>query len=396
MRDSDPITSAAFFDFLQDFEDDSRAGELRSLTTYLARYPEAESEIAAEYVRRTGSQSLLSEDPNDDEADEEPESARRYRLIRPLGQGGQGTVYLAEDKRLGREVALKQLDGRWITKTRRLRFQREAEIVARVEHPSIAEVLDADFESATPFLVMRYVKGFDLARLLRAESEGAASGALTLPPADPDALDSVLRYFEETARALHVAHEAGVVHRDVKPGNLMVTQDGSPCVLDFGLAIEANGESLTREGEGLGTPEYMAPEQVSSSAGSVDRKTDVHALGLVMYESLTGRRPFEGSTVHEIHRAVLDHERPRLTGSFGRHGRDLGIVVATAMERDPTRRYASALALAEDLRRVRATEPILARPAGPWLQFRRWVQREPALSTAVFVLIASLSVGLIL
>ena len=394
MTETDPIVSAAVFDFLQDLEDDVLHGEARPLSSYLARYPEAESEVAAEYLRQTQAATPRRAGVDLGANADREDKKERYRIIEPLGQGGQGTVYLAEDIRLGRRVALKQLDGRWITPTRRLRFQREAEIVARIDHPAIAEVLDADFDASEPFIIMRYVKGADLASELRRAKAGE-HGLMPVQPKTVEELHEVLRFFESVANALHVAHEAGVVHRDVKPGNLMVAPDGQAAVLDFGLAMEAKSDALTREGEGMGTPEYMAPEQISEAVGDIDRRTDIHALGLVLFEVLTGKRPFQGSTIHVIHGAILDAERPSLRQNDRSFPRDLSIVVATAFDRNPTRRYATAASFAGDLRRVRVVEPILARPAGAWLKFRRWAQREPALSAALLVLIVSLSLGLI-
>jgi len=229
---------------------------------------------------------------------------------------------------------------------------------------------------------MRFVPGTDLAAEVRAARSGAQT-VLPLPPANVQDLHEVLRFFEGVALALDAAHELGVVHRDVKPGNLMVRPDGEPVVLDFGLATGSEGEALTRVGEGMGTPEYMAPEQIEEGRGAVDARTDVYGLGVTLYEVLTGTRPFQGPSPHEIQASILrdatatvDRLNPALNGS-------VAAVVAVAMERDPARRYGSARDLAEDLRRLRAFEPIMARPPGPAVRVQRWAQRQPALAASL-------------
>jgi len=379
LEDPEEIVDPAVLDFIQDFEDDVAEGTHRPLGFYLKRYPEAETQVAGEFLRRRAA--------TDEEAKRqanEPDGERigRYRIVGALGQGGQGMVYEAVDDRLGRSVALKLLQGRLITPTRRRRFQREAEILARIEHHAIAEILDADFDGEEPYIAMRFVPGTDLAAEVRAARSGAQT-VLPLPPANVQDLHEVLRFFEGVALALDAAHELGVVHRDVKPGNLMVRPDGEPVVLDFGLATGSEGEALTRVGEGMGTPEYMAPEQIEEGRGAVDARTDVYGLGVTLYEVLTGTRPFQGPSPHEIQASILrdatatvDRLNPALNGS-------VAAVVAVAMERDPARRYGSARDLAEDLRRLRAFEPIMARPPGPAVRVQRWAQRQPALAASL-------------
>jgi serine/threonine-protein kinase len=179
---------------------------------------------------------------------------------------------------------------------------------------------------------------------------------------------------ERVARALHEAHEHGIVHRDVKPADVMLTSDGAPVVFDFGLVrLDREAEAgLTRSGELLGTPAYMAPEQIEPRGRAVDRRTDVYALRVTLYECLTGRRPFEGHSLEAVSRAILRGAAPGVRTLAPRVPRDLAAVVSVAMDPDPTRRYATALALAEDLRRVRDKQPIRARPAGVALRLRRW------------------------
>lgn len=393
LKNPSHIVSAAVLDFVQDYADDIAAGVVRPLSAYLQRFPEAEEAVAEEYLRMRAEPAIAGTDEEGSPSALKGRRIGRYRVIGALGQGGQGTVYEAEDERLGRLVALKQLDGRWISETRRRRLQREAEIVARIEHRAIAEVLDADLEADEPYIAMRHVAGVDLATEIRAAGRGEPT-TLPIHPRSADQLQRVLVYFESVARALHVAHEAGVIHRDVKPANLMVRPDGQPVVLDFGLAIDADGDALTRDGEELGTPEYMAPEQIVGTGRALDRRTDVHGVGATLFEVLTGERPFRGPTTHSIREAIVSDVRPHAPRANAFIGKDLAAVVSVAFDQDPARRYASCEALAEDLRRVRCFEPIHARPAWLGNRLRRWCQRQPALATALGVLFLALALGL--
>ena len=391
MKDLEEHLDPAVLDFIQDFEDDVAEGVERPLGFYLKRYPEAETQVAAEFLRR---RAVAGEESARAAAALDGERIGRFRLVGALGQGGQGMVLEAVDERLGRRVALKLLQGRLITETRRRRFQREAEILARIDHHGIAEVLDADFEGDEPYIAMRFVPGTDLAAEIRAAREGRA-GVLPIAPTDQTGVQRLLSFFEDAALALDAAHQLGVVHRDVKPGNLMVRPDGEPVVLDFGLAIGAEDEALTRAGEGLGTPEYMAPEQIEEGRGELDARTDVYGLGVSLYEALTGTRPFQGSSPHEIQSAILrdtptaaDRVNRALSGS-------VAAVVAVAMERDPARRYASARDLAEDLRRLQRFEPIMARPPGATVRVKRWAQRQPAVAASLAGVFLAITAALV-
>ncbi len=341
----------------------------------------------------------------------------RYRLLRLLGRGGQGEVWLAEDEGLQRRVALKLLQGVFVTEDRRLRFRREAESIARLEHPGLAQVLEAEMDGEQPYIAMRFVQGVDLSTSLAqravpkeapASDPEAATGSPTrieptLPwvPRNREELFSVLRFFERTARALHAAHESGVLHRDVKPGNIMITPEGQPVLLDFGLArdtspeVDVEQDLLTREGDVFGTLFYMAPEQLRGEAATLDARADVWALGVTLSEALVGERPFLGSTPLQLAESIERGRRsdPRTQNSV--LSTDVSVVLGTALEPNLQRRYASALALAEDLRRIVEYEPIKARPAGPLLRLGRWCRREPAWAAALVVTFVALTVGLI-
>ncbi len=379
-------------EFLERLVADRAEGVERSLAEYQRLFPGFETRIEREYREVS-------------HADAAPRDAATgsggrlgaYRLLREIGRGGQGVVYLAEDERLRRRVALKVLASSWTTLSseRSMRLDREAATLARLDHPGLCTVYEAGVSDdgagrGAAFLAMRYVEGETLARRIAAARERGA------PPSDRAAIEDAASRVERVARALHVAHEAGILHRDVKPANVMVTPSGEPVLLDFGLARDEASDlpTLTRADDQLGTPAYMAPEQLDPRRGAVGARADVFALGVTLYESLTLRRPFEGPTRDAVVRATLDEEPLDARRVNARIPRDLAVVVATALEKDPARRYATALDLADDLRRVREREPIHARPAGPWLKLRRWAERHRGVASSLAALLVVLVAGI--
>ncbi len=367
--------------------------------------PELAGRLRARF-QRIEQLGLVAEDLPPPEAP--PERFGRYRILRSLGSGGMGVVYLAEDPTLGRRVALKLIRIEHLPFARaRERFRREALLASRLDHPCICTVHDAGEIDGTPFLAMRYIEGGTLdARLRRARAGGDAAvvveglapppgtetgGRALRPAARRGGQDALLGMFERLALALHAAHEAGLVHRDVKPGNVMVTQSGNPVLLDFGLALDERAEDgLTLSGDRLGTPAYMAPEQVRG--GASDRRADVYGLAATLYECLTLRCPFVAGSREDLYRLILTAEPPDPRKLDPRIGRDLCAVLEKALEKDPDRRYATAADFAEELRRVRANAPVLARRAGTVQRTRRWCQRNPMATALVAVLVVA-SVG---
>jgi len=402
MLDPRESHEAAGCDFLDLYLEDREAGQPRPLREYLARFPGHEEFIAREFL-------ALEEGPRperDAESLPEGEVGRigPFRLVRLLGRGGQGVVYLAEDTRLGRAVALKVLDAPpgSLSTARVRRLRREAETLGRLDHPGICTVHEAHLEGERPWVAMRYVPGETVAarleRALEAETAGAAgpSALLSGRPRGIVAVHQVIQFLERAARALHAAHEAGIVHRDIKPGNLMIDAADQPVLLDFGLAREEGGASapVTLSGELFGTLAYMAPEQVLGRA-EPDRRSDVYSLGVTLYECLTLRRPFVAPNREALIQAIRTGRPPEPSSYPASVPRDLCRIVETALEPDPDRRYPTALALAEDLRRVREFEPIRARPAGPLLRVRRWAQRNPVLAVAGAASLVLLAGGLV-
>ena len=276
----------------------------------------------------------------------------RYRIEGELGRGAMGVVYQARDTQLNRVVAIKMvLAGERADERHLARFRAEAEAVAALSHPNIVQIFDTGECGGNPYLVLEVLPGGTLAdRLRRGE----------LPPRD------AARLIETLARAAHAAHARGIIHRDLKPANVLFTSDGVPKVTDFGLVKRLDGDSAhTRTGEFMGTPAYMSPEQAAGNAKEVGPEADVYALGAILYECLTGRPPFRGATVLETVRQVLNDEpapprrlRPDVPA-------DLEAVCLKALEKEPTHRYRTADALADDLRNFLAGRPT-ERPTSAW------------------------------
>jgi serine/threonine protein kinase/WD40 repeat protein len=343
--------------------------------------------------------------PGDRDASSDvPKRVGPYTILRPLGRGGQGTVYLAEGGTPHRRVALKllrhgagALDETRLQKSLR-NLLKEADILASLDHPGLCRVFDAGIDGSTPYIAMQYVAGETLARRIRDARDRLPSTSSMGPAADGDAdeaadtrtdvvrcqgpatwkdVTSVLAIVEKVARALHVAHEAGFVHRDVKPGNIMVQPDGDPVILDFGLARRvADGES--QSGAVVGTPDYMSPEQVSRGTFDVDRRSDIYSLGITLFECLTLRVPFKPTSASSRTKAIMFEALPKLRRLNPAVPSDVRVIVETMLQKDPDHRYQSAAELAEDLKRARGREPILRQDPTVLTRAVRWVQRKPA------------------
>ncbi|MCW5764966.1 MAG: serine/threonine protein kinase [Phycisphaeraceae bacterium] len=312
----------------------------------------------------------------------------RYTLLRVIGQGGMGSVYLAQQDVPRRMVALKLLRPELLTPALLRRFEMESQTLARLQHPGIAQIYDAGAAQtaagAQPFFAMEYIKGRSLV-------EYAAAAALTLPQR--------LELFIRVCDAVQHAHAKGMVHRDLKPANILVTDQGEPKILDFGVARltdkDIAGATMhTEVGQLVGTLPYMSPEQVAGVPDDVDTRSDVYALGVVLFELLTGRLPYEvaGKMVPEAARIIREEDPTRLS-SVNRHYRgDVETIVGKALEKDRLRRYQTAAALSADLGRYLRDEPIVARPSTTWYQVRKFAQRHRALVggvAAVFVVLVA-------
>jgi WD40 repeat protein len=306
-----------------------------------------------------------------------------YEILEELGRGGMGVVYRARQRGLNREVALKMIRAGAVAGLEdRARFLAEAEAVAAVRHPGVVQVYDFGTWGELPYFALEFCPGGSLAARLQGKP---------LPPRE------AAQVVEQVARAVQAAHERGIVHRDLKPGNVLLAEDGTPKVTDFGLAKRVEGDSgLTRTGIIVGTPSYMAPEQARGEK-TVGPAADVWALGAILYECLTGRPPFLAASAVDIVLQVVNNEPVSARQLNGKVPRDLETICQKCLTRDPARRYPSAGAIADELARYRAGEPIRARPVSRVERTVRWVRRRPALAAlfavAVLAVITLLGLG---
>jgi len=287
-----------------------------------------------------------------------------YQILQEIGRGGMGVVYKARQANLSRIVALKMiLAGEHAGLRERARLRNEAQAAAQLMHPNVVQIFEIGEHQGLPFLAMEYVAGGNLTRTLRAM---------------PQAFRWSARLTETMARAIHVAHQRGIVHRDLNPSNILIALDGTPKISDFGLAkFLVDDKGLSLSGVILGTPSYMAPEQVSGNGQTIGPGTDVYALGALLYEMLTGAAPFRGFTPMETLCQVMEAEL--VPPSRLRHGvpEDLETICLKCLDRDPARRYSSAEDLAEDLRRYQENQPVRAHRTSKCRQALQWTRRQP-------------------
>ena len=402
-----------------EFADRLRKGERPSLSDYADRYPELAGEIrdlfpALALMERFGSvagpmtkiPSVFNRGLNGS-----PPVLGDYRILREVGRGGMGVVYEAEQVSLGRHVALKVLPaGARCAGPFRERFRREARAAARLHHTNIVPVYGVGEHDGTLFYAMQFIPGQGLnvvlqevRRLRSSPTNGPSSETFTAaktPQASPDSVSversdpahqhppSILsahahgRYYREVARlgaqaadALHYAHQQGVLHRDVKPSNLLLDPQGMLWMADFGLAKADDSDDLTGTGDIVGTLRYMAPERFR---GKADARGDVYALGATLYELLTLRPAFDAADRLELIDCITRQSPPRPRALDPRIPQDLETIVLKALAPEPSGRYATAGELADDLRRFVEDRPILARRSAAWERFWRWCRRNPA------------------
>jgi WD40 repeat protein/tRNA A-37 threonylcarbamoyl transferase component Bud32 len=355
-----------------------------TIEEYRRRFPDFEAELAEAsatlpLLTDRGSVSATHNEPSGS-AKATPDAMMPhipgYEIEKILAHGGMGIVYKAKQTALKRTVALKMiLGGRFNQQEDRRRFFAEAHALARLSHPNIVQIHEIGEYQSQPFLALEYVEGGTLAeRIARAPLSAADAARMT----------AIL------ARALHTAHLADIVHRDIKPANILMTSDGVPKVGDFGLAkrLDADGDR-TLSGAILGTPQYMAPEQAVGKSNAIGPYTDVYALGVVLFEMLTGHVPFRGMSKIDVLQQVTKDEPPSVRRFNAKAPRDLETICLKCLQKEPARRYGSALELAEDLERFLAGEPILARRSSLWERGVKWARRRPAMATLFSVLLLS-------
>jgi TolB-like protein/tRNA A-37 threonylcarbamoyl transferase component Bud32/Tfp pilus assembly protein PilF len=340
-------------------------------------FADAPEGVCSVCLFRTG---LASADSESDEAFE-PTIARMlkdfgdYELLEEVGRGGQGVVFRARQKSLNRIVALKVIKlGEWASKAHVKRFRREAEAAASLEHPGIVPIHEVGERDGSCYFSMKFVEGGQLDEVARRE---------------PIPIRRGVELIAKVARTVHYAHEHEILHRDIKPGNILLDGKGEPHLTDFGLARLVESESsVTQTLDVLGTPSYMAPEQAVGNNAAVSSATDVYGLGAVLYQLLTGQPPFAGGTTYETIK-LLEQTEPRPPRLLNpKVDRDLSTICLKCLEKDSKRRYSSALTLAEDLERWLKHEPIRARHTGVFARGRKWVRRNPSIAVMAAMLLA--------
>ena len=300
-----------------------------------------------------------------------------YDIIEEISRGSFGVVYKARQQGLDRIVALKVLlAGAHASTEAVARFHREAKAVARLKHPNIVPIYDIGTHESHHYFAMEFIEGHALSALI-ADRKIATPQALAIA--------------ESLADAFHSAHQAGVIHRDIKPSNILIDKQGMPHITDFGLAKQVDLDTkYTMSGTTLGTPAYMPPEQARGDVDKIDARSDVYAIGAVLYELLTGQTPFAGRSLLEVVVAVISEpvKPPRQVNP--KIHRDIQTIVMKCLEKDPRLRYASAADLHDDLRRFRSGEAIRAKPAGIVRLGARFVRRQSALLGAIGVVLFAL------
>jgi serine/threonine protein kinase len=318
-----------------------------------------------------------------------PESIGRYRIVRLLGEGGMGAVYEAQQDQPRRNVALKVIRAAWASPELLRRFEQESQALGRLHHPGIAQIYEAGSADTgfgvQPFFAMELIQGKPLVKY-----------------ADAHHLDTRQRLalMSQVCEAVQHAHQRGIIHRDLKPGNILVDESGQPKILDFGIArvtdMDAQATRQTDLGQLLGTLAYMSPEQVLADPLALDTRSDVYALGVILYELLTGKMPYELSRVlHEAVRTIQQVDPAPLSMVNRTYRGDIETIVAKALEKDKNHRYASPADLAADIRRYLEDQPITAKPASASYQLQKFTRRHKSLVAGIAAVVLVLVLGMV-
>ncbi len=356
---------------LDDYLEALKRGEAPSRDELLAAHPHLAPQLKAclegvEFLRSVDAAPLSAHQLGD------------FRLIRQVGEGGMGAVYEATQVSLGRKVALKVLRFAGVSDAEAIgRFQREAETVARLHHTNIVPIFAVGTEGGVNYYAMQFIEGRNLAEVLASRTPSKSStGSQPVRAANPIDDAEVARWGLQAAEALAHAHQRGVVHRDVKPSNLLLDADGRLWLTDFGLALQLGGVTLSLTGMLLGTPRYMSPEQAASTSRGVDHRSDLFSLGATLYELLTGVPAFAGETPHQVIHEITEGVPQPIRSLNPEVPRDLETIVMKCLAKDPAGRYASAEELGQDLRAFLEGRPIRARRPPRHEQVVRWIKKH--------------------
>jgi serine/threonine protein kinase/formylglycine-generating enzyme required for sulfatase activity len=358
-----------------------------------AQHPESAARVR-EGVARLRRLGLATADPDVVARDAIPERLGDFRLLRRVGAGGMGVVYLAEQQTLQRQVALKLIRPEFLYfPGARDRFDREIKAVLQLQHPGILPIYTVGETSGIPYFAMEWVDGATLDQVLHhlggntperlSAADLAAIVGWSPVHAGASWVETSFAILQRVAEALHHAHERGVVHRDVKPSNILLARDGRVLLVDFGLALTHQASRLTRTGSQMGSLPYMSPEQVRAVPDRIDRRTDIYSLGVVAFELLTLKTPYFSDTTEVTRKLILEGRAGAIRQLNRTVSRDAEAVCLKSMDVDVERRYHTAEAFAQDLGRVLAHRAVTARRPGPWLRTRRFVQRRPTLSLGI-------------
>jgi tetratricopeptide (TPR) repeat protein len=372
-------------DVIASYVEAVEAGQAPDRAAWLARYPELQAELAAFFQDQDCLDHVFTDAQQAAGATTGPGTHVRYvgdyELLEEIARGGMGVVFKARQLSLGRTVALKMiLSGQFASGQEVGRFQREAEAAANLDHPHLVPIYEIGIHEGIHYFSMKLIEGGNLSQHIPRLLQDARASAQLL---------------RTVARAVDHAHQHGLLHRDLKPGNILLDAQAQPHVTDFGLAKRVAGPAgagATQSGAIVGTPSYMAPEQAAGSKG-LSTAADVYALGAILYHLLTGRPPFVGATPLETLLQVVECEPPRPSSLQAGVDRDLETICLKCLHKDPERRYPGAAALADELTRYLNGEPIHARPVGPAERLWRWARRRPWPAALAAALCLSVVVG---